>query len=152
MVYPSYNASEQYLKVRQRSPNSTCGTVLIMRVQYLVVEHFDMFCPLLAGYVMLCGLQQIRVDARRPPALPFFLPEIELPFPVASSSSSGPEHFRFRLCCCWCWRQSTPAQSIQGGNYANQPELEVAKLLRFCVAFGKFTVVTKLTTHSIQNL
>lgn len=131
-------------------PSIHSGSRLVAREECLVVQHFGMFCPLQTGHVMLCGLQ---IRARRQAlALPFFLPEIELPFPIASSSSSGPEHFRFRLCRCWCWRQSAPAQSIQGGNYPNQPQLEVAKLLKFCVAFGKFTAMMKFIMHSARNL
>ena len=118
-------------------------------IRLLVVQHFDVFCP---RYVMLCGLQ---IGARRQAlALPFFLPEIELPFPISSFSSSSPEHFRFRLCCCccWCWRQSAPGQSIQGGNYPNQPQPEVTKKLKFCVSFRKFTAMTKFIIHFARSV
>jgi hypothetical protein len=99
---------------------------------------------------MLCGLQ---IPARRQAlALPFFLPEIELPFPNASSTSSGPEHFRFRLCRCWRWRQSASAQSIQGGNYPNQSQLEVAKLLKFFFGFWTIHSCDDAVTHFTGNL
>lgn len=99
---------------------------------------------------MLCGLQ---IRARRQAlALPFFLPEIELPFPIASSTSSGPEHFRFRLCRCWRWRQSASAQSIQGGNYPNQSQLEVAKLLKFSFGFWKIHSCDVAIIHFVGNL